>query len=245
MNVVPEQTHLNVGGVLFPDLDQGDFTGPFEVLSRLPNSTFHVLAKTRGAVRDTKGLVLMPEKAFSEAGQLDVLLVPGGAGVNAAMEDDPLLSFIRAQAPGAKCVLSVCTGALVCGAAGLLNGRRATTHWASRHLLKHFDAIPIDERVVVDGNLVTTAGVTAGMDGALKVAALLRGERVAQELQLYIEYAPEPPFNCGTPKTAPAEIVRARREALQGLLEERLETINRVSKKVEMRKRLIADSLIC
>ena len=229
MNVVPDDTHLQIGGILFPELDQADFTGPFEVLSRIPNSTFHVLAKIKQPVRDAKGLVLTPEKTLSESPALDVLLVPGGGGVNAVMEDEATLAFVREQAAGARFVFSVCTGALICGAAGLLKGRRATTHWASHHLLNYFGAFPVSERVVIDGNLISAAGVTAGLDGALRVVSLLRGERAAQEIQLYVQYAPEPPFNSGDPETAPAEIVQAGRRALDGLLKNRLVIVQRAA----------------
>jgi len=179
MNIVPDSVHLQIGGILFPELDQADFTGPFEVLSRIPNSTFHILAKSNQPVRDAKGLVLVPEKALEDSPQLDLLLVPGGAGVNKVMEDETVLAFIREQAARARLVFSVCTGALVLGAAGLLTGRRATTHWASHHLLKYFGAVPVNERVVIDANIVTAAGVTAGIDGALRIASLLRGDRAA------------------------------------------------------------------
>jgi cyclohexyl-isocyanide hydratase len=166
--------------------------------------------------------------AMADAPQLDVLLVPGGEGVNAVMEDEVVLAFIRKQAAAARIVFSVCTGALVCGAAGLLKGRRATTHWASFHLLEHFGAVPVNERVVTDGNLVSGAGVTAGIDGALTLAARLRGDFVAQKIQLQIQYAPEPLFNSGTPETAPAEVLEAQRSALRELLASRLEIIKRV-----------------
>ena len=231
MSVVPNEIHLQIGGILFPELDQADFTGPFEVLSRISNSTFHILAKTKEPVRDAKGLMLVPEKTLNESPQLDLLLVPGGAGVNAAMEDETILGFVRAQATQARLVFSVCTGALVLGAAGLLVGRKATTHWASHHLLREFGAIPVNDRVVIDGGLVTAAGVTAGIDGALKITSLLRGERAAQDIQLYIQYAPEPPFNSGDPQTAPTEIAQARRNAMQPLLGERLAIAQRVAKK--------------
>jgi cyclohexyl-isocyanide hydratase len=226
-NINPE-VHLNLGAILFPRMDQTDFTAPFEVLSRLPNSTFHVIGKTTAPVTDVMGLILTPRIALADAPQLDVLLVPGGEGVNALMEDEAVLGFIRKQAAGARIVFSVCTGALVCGAAGLLKGRRATTHWASLQLLEHFGAVPVNERVVTDGNLVTAAGVTAGIDGALMVAARLRGEFVAQKIQLQIQYAPEPPFNSGTPETAPTEVLESQRAALGELLETRLAIIKRV-----------------
>ncbi len=235
MNIVPDSVHLQIGGILFPELDQADFTGPFEVLSRIPNSTFHILAKSKQPVRDAKGLLLVPEKALEDSPQLDLLLVPGGAGVNKVMEDETVLAFIREQAARARLVFSVCTGALVLGAAGLLTGRRATTHWASHHLLKYFGAVPVNERVVIDANIVTAAGVTAGIDGALRVASLLRGDRAAQDIQLYVQYAPEPPFNSGDPRTAPAEIVESRRNALQPLLNNRLIIVQRVAAKLGAR----------
>ena len=210
--MIPFDTHLTIGSLLFDGLDQIDLTGPFEVLSRLPNSTYRLYGKTTDAVRDVKGLRLTPDAALADAPQLDVLHVPGGFGQEALMEDEGLLTWIRRQAGGAHSVFSVCTGALLLGAAGLLKGRRATTHWASFHLLPYFGATPVDERVVVDGNWVFAAGVTAGIDGALRLAAKLRGEETAQAIQLYMAYAPEPPFNSGTPETAPASILdRARR----------------------------------
>lgn len=175
MSHIAEETPLHIGAIIFPGLDQTDFTAPFEVLSRIPNSTFHILWKEQVPVRDVKGLILIPEKTLFESPSLDLLLVPGGYGQEALMEDEIVLSFIRQQAIQAKYVFSVCTGALICGAAGLLKGMRATTHWSSFHLLEYFGAIPVNERVVIDGKIVSAAGVTAGIDGALHVAALLRG----------------------------------------------------------------------
>lgn len=233
--MVPDKTHLHLGGILFPNFDQADFTGPFEVLACIPNSTFHVVAMTKQPVRDVKGLVLTPEKTLAECPQLDLLLVPGGAGVNAVMEDEEVLAFVRSQAARARIVLSVCTGALVCGAAGLLKGRKATTHWASHHLLESFGASPVKQRVVQDGNLMTCGGVTAGLDGALRAVCLLRGKRAAQAIQLYLEYAPEPPFSAGDPGTAPAEVVRTGRAALRELLHERSVIVRRVAKKLGMK----------
>ena len=145
------------------------------------------------------------------------------------MEDEAVLDFLRRQAAGARYVFSVCTGALTCGAAGLLKGVRATTHWASFHLLPYFGAIPVDERVVVDGKVVSAAGVTAGIDGALRLAALLRGDAAAQRIQLNIQYAPEPPFNSGTPASAPPAVLAAEREAVSALTEERRVTARRVA----------------
>ena len=227
--MIPNNTHLTIGSLLFDGLDQIDLTGPFEVLSRIPNSTYRLYGKTADVVRDLRGLRLMPDATLAGAPQLDVLHVPGGFGQEALMEDEDLLAWLRRQAAGARSVFSVCTGALLLGAAGLLRGRRATTHWASFHLLPYFGAIPVNERVVVDGNWVSAAGVTAGIDGALRLAAELRGEEVAQTIQLYMAYAPEPPFNSGRPETAPVAIVERARQAISGITAKREETARRIA----------------
>ena len=177
--MIPHEQHLHLGSLIFPEIDQTDFTGPFEVLSRIPNSTFHVLGKTREPIRDARGLILTPQETIAEAPPLDVICIPGGPGIRHLMEDETVLAFIRSQAAQAMYVFSICTGALICGAAGLLKNRRATTHWASFELLPYFGAIPVNERVVMDGNLISAAGVTAGIDGAFRVAALLRGDAAA------------------------------------------------------------------
>ncbi len=147
------------------------------------------------------------------------------------MDDETTLSFIQNQAANGAFVLSVCTGTLLCGASGLLNGRRATTHWASLHLLPYFGAIPSTERVVQDGRLISTAGVTAGIDGALRLAALLQGDAVAGSIELMMQYAPEPPFHCGTPDDAPPEMVTQVRESLRSISARRLATATRYAAK--------------
>ncbi len=148
------------------------------------------------------------------------------------MEDEAVLSFIRDREARARYVFSVCTGALICGAAGLLKGVRTTTHWASFEFLKYFGAIPVNERVVIDGKHISAAGVTAGIDGALNLASLLRGDRVAQEIQLEIEYAPEPPFQSGTPATAPPAVLEAVKAGIRGLTLQRTATARRVAAKL-------------
>ena len=223
---------MQIGSLLFEGLDQIDLTGPFEVLSRIPNSTHRLYGKTVETIRDVNGLRLTPDAALADAPQLDVLHVPGGSGQEALMEDDDLLAWVRGQAAGAHSVFSVCTGALLCGAAGLLKGRRATTHWASFHLLPYFGAIPVNERVVVDGNWVFAAGVTAGIDGALRLAAELRGEEAAQTIQLHIAYAPEPQFNSGTPETAPPQILERARQSVAIITAKREETARRIAAKL-------------
>ena len=230
--MIPHDTHLQIGSLLFEGIDQIDLTGPFEVLSRIPNATYRIYSKAAAPVRDLKGLWLMSDASLVEAPPLDVLHVPGGYGQEALMEDTEVLAWIRQQARGACRIFSVCTGALVCGAAGLLKGRRATTHWASLHLLPYFGAIPVNERVVFDGAWVFAAGVTAGIDGALRLAAELRGEEAAQAIQLHMVYAPEPPFHSGTPDTAPATIVQEARRSLQGISARREETARRVASRL-------------
>jgi cyclohexyl-isocyanide hydratase len=226
------EDHIHIGAIVFPGMDQIDFTGPFEVLSRIPDSTFHVLWKETIPIRDLKGLILTPEKTFSEAPQLNLLLVPGGFGQEALMDDEVVLKFIQQQAERATYIFSVCTGALICGAAGLLRGVRATTHWSAFHLLEYFGAIPVNSRVVIDGSHVSAAGVTAGIDGALTVASLLRNERIAQQIQLSLEYAPKPPFNSGTPQTAPPEVLEAAQASVRRITEARLVTARRIASRL-------------
>lgn len=227
--MITESVHLQIGSLLFEGIDQIDLTGPFEVLARLPNSTLRIYGKTTAAVRDVKGLQLTPDATLAEAPQLDVLHIPGGFGQEALMEDDEVLGWIKRQAAGARSIFSVCTGALLCGAAGLLQGRRATTHWASFHLLPLFGAIPVNQRVVVDGSFVFAAGVTAGIDGALRLAAELRGDDAARAIQLYMAYAPEPPFDSGTPETAPAAILAQARRSVADITARRESTARRAA----------------
>jgi cyclohexyl-isocyanide hydratase len=227
--MIAHETHLQIGSLLFDGLDQIDLTGPFEVLSRIPNATYRVYAKTTEPVRDVRGLRLTPDATLAEAPRLDVLHVPGGFGQEGVMEDEQVLAWIERQAAGARCIFSVCTGALLLGATGLLRGRRATTHWASFHLLPLFGAIPVNERVVVDGNWIFAAGVTAGIDGALRLAAELRGDDVARAIQLYMQYAPEPPFDSGTPERAPRAILDEAKRAVADITAQRDATARRVA----------------
>lgn len=238
--MISHDIHLQIGSLLFEGVDQIDLTGPFEVLSRIPNATYRIYGKTAEPVRDLKGLRLTPDAALADAPQLDVLHVPGGFGQEALMEDSEVLDWISQQAAGARSIFSVCTGALLCGAAGLLRGRRATTHWASFHLLPFFGAIPVNERVVLDGNWVFAAGVTAGIDGALRLAAELRGDEAAQAIQLYMVYAPEPPFNSGTPETAPSAILDHARQSVRGITAQREETARRAATRLDITAPAIA-----
>ena len=228
-NEVVIDKHLEIGGVIYPGMDQLDFTGPFEVLASLRDSTFHVVAATRQPVQDFRRLILTPTLQFDECPQLDLLVVPGGPGQEALMDDEPALSFLRAQFEGGASILSVCTGALLCGAAGLLRGVRATTHWSALHLVPFFGAVPVNERVVIDGRIVTAAGVTSGIDAALHVAAMLRGETVAQVIQLFMQYAPEQPFRAGTPSEAPPAVLDIAQRFTATLSQQREQTAHRVA----------------
>jgi cyclohexyl-isocyanide hydratase len=205
---------FRIGLPLFPDITQLDLTGPYEVFTKFPDSEVRLIWKTREPVKAGGGMRIIPDTTFADCPQLDLICVPGGAGMNPLMEDVETLEFLRKQAPGARYVTSVCTGALVLGAAGLLKGKRATTHWMSHEMLTAFGAIPVAERVVVDGNIITGGGVTAGIDFALRVAAEAFSEDLAKAIQLGIEYDPHPPFNAGSPEGAgPAVTERARSSA--------------------------------
>lgn len=202
-----KDSSLSVGIILFEGVTQLDLTGPYEVLARMPSTRVSLLASTLTPVRSEWGLTITPDLAFGDAPPFDVICVPGGWGVNALLTDEKLLDFLRAQGERARYVTSVCSGALLLGAAGLLRGYRATTHWMSLDLLQFFGATPVAERVVRDRNRITGAGVTAGIDFSLVLAAELFGVSVAQGIQLAIEYQPAPPFDSGSPHTAP-ELVR-------------------------------------
>jgi cyclohexyl-isocyanide hydratase len=209
---------LHIGMLVFSGVQQLDLTGPYEVFASLPDTNLHLVARGREPVRSVTGLALTPSMTFADCPALDVLCIPGGAGVNALLRDAATLAFVRRQALGARYVTSVCTGALLLGAAGLLRGKRATTHWASHDLLAAFGAVPVRARVVREENLITGGGVTAGIDFALTLVAELAGREAAEAIQLALEYAPEPPFAAGTPETAPAAVlaaVRARGAALR------------------------------
>jgi cyclohexyl-isocyanide hydratase len=195
---------FNVGFVIFPELTQLDFTGPQQVLARLPQSAMHVIAKSAAPVLSDSSLSLVPTHTFENCPQLDLICVPGGStGVVRAMGDRETIEFIRRQSASAKYVTSVCTGAFILGAAGLLKRRRATTHWAFTELLPLVGATHEKARVVKDGNVITAGGVTSGIDFGLSVVAEIAGEATAQAIQLGIEYDPDPPFNAGHPDCAP------------------------------------------
>ena len=200
-------TSTTIVFALFPGVTQLDFTGPHQVLSRLPGDEVILASRTGGAI-ETDGITFAGLRRLAEIPRCDIICVPGGFGVTEnAIHDEEFLRELRRLADGARYITSVCTGSLALGAAGLLRGKRAACHWASRELLTAFGAIPDPGRVVRDGNVVTGGGVTAGIDFALTLVAEVAGPEVAQAIQLGIEYAPAPPFEAGSPETAPPEIL--------------------------------------
>ena len=218
---------FNIGFVIFPDLTQLDFTGPLQVLSRLPQSATHIVAKSAAPVPSDCGLGLVPTHTFANCPPLDLICIPGGSeGVAGIINDRETIEFVRQQAGAAKYVTSVCTGAFVLGVAGLLKGRRATTHWAYTGLLPLVGATHEKARVVKDGNVITGGGVTAGIDFGLSVVAEIAGETVARKIQLGIEYDPAPPFDSGHPDKAPtlkSELLAARYDGFISIYRKRLE----------------------
>jgi len=226
---------VEIGLLVFPKVQQLDLTGPFEIFASWPEARVRPIGKTLEPIVSATGLKLFPDTSFADCPQLDVVCVPGGVGVNALLADETTLDFLRRQAAGARFTTSVCTGALVLGAAGLIKGKRATTHWASHDLLAAFGAIPIEARVVRDGALMTGGGVTAGIDFALTLVAELAGREIAEAIQLNLEYAPAPPFEAGDPKSAPPDVVakvQARGAAIRAERERLVEEVSRRLAKV-------------
>jgi cyclohexyl-isocyanide hydratase len=195
------------GVLVFPNVTQLDLTGPYEVLARIPGAETVLIWKTLDPVRSEFGLTMLPMATFDSCGPLDLIMIPGGVGMNPLLEDDEVLDFLRRQAATVRYIVGICTGSLVLGAAGLLRGRRASTHWTAHGLLAQFGAIPVKERVVQDGNVFTGGGVTAGIDVALCVAAEIVGREAAEAIQLAVEYDPAPPFDAGSPERAPKAVL--------------------------------------
>ena len=220
---------MRIGCLLFPRMTQLDLTGPYEVFTRVPDAEVLLLWKTLEPIEADSGLRMLPYVTLRDCPPLDIICVPGGPGVNALMEDDEVLAWLRDRAARARYISSVCTGSLVLGAAGLLRGKRATSHWGAHDLLAAFGAIPTQGRVVRDGNLFTGGGVTAGIDFALTMVAELAGSDVAKGIQLQIEYAPAPPFDAGTPETAPADVVAAARARAAGMRAAREDVVGRAA----------------
>ncbi|MEZ2147173.1 DJ-1/PfpI family protein [Bradyrhizobium sp. DN5] len=223
---------LQIGILVFPRVTQLDFTGPLQVFAMLPGAKLHLIWKRIEPVPSDSVLTLTPTTTFADCPQLDVICVPGGGGVNNLLNDEEVLEFLRRQAEGAKYVTSVCTGALALGAAGLLKGYRAATHWSAMEMLGRLGATPTRTRVSIDRNRITGGGVTAGIDFALTLVSILVDRTAAQAIQLQMEYNPAPPFNSGSPDTAPAEVLALLRERGAQNQARRLEAVKRAAARV-------------
>ena len=221
---------FQIGMLIFPGMTALDFAGPLDILARMPGASVHVISKGAAPVMTDIGFEAPATRCFGDTPALDLVFVGGGPGVNALLEDDDTLDFLAGKAEGAAWITSGCTGALVLGAAGLLRGYKAATHWTAMDALIPFGAEPVHERVVVDRNRITGGGVTAGIDFGLTVAKLLHGEPVAQCLQLGMEYDPAPPFQAGSPFKAPAEIVTVVRAGAAALTAERIAHAERIAR---------------
>jgi cyclohexyl-isocyanide hydratase len=223
---------FRIGLLIFPDITQLDATGPYEVFIKFPGSEVRLIWKTLEPVKAGGGMLLTPDTTFDDCPQLDLICVPGGAGMNPLLNDEETLDFIRSQSRQAKYVTSVCTGSLVLGAAGLLKGKKATSHWMSIEMLESFGAMPLKERVVRDGNIITGGGITAGIDFALNIAADELGEDAARAIQLSLEYDPQPPFNSGSPDGADVSLVARTRDAAAARQSERAAAVERAANKL-------------
>ncbi|HLI87126.1 MAG TPA: DJ-1/PfpI family protein [Ktedonobacteraceae bacterium] len=223
-----QPSSLSVGMLLFPDMTILDLTGPYDVFTRMPGARVHLVAASVDPIRTEKGLTITADTTFNAAPPFDLLFVPGGPGQQEVMEDEPTLAFLREQGQSARLVTSVCTGSLILGAAGLLQGYHATTHWRYLDLLSLLGAHPVAERVVVDRRRITGAGVSAGIDLALVIASALYGEHVAQTIQLGIEYDPQPPFHSGSPRSADPALLKSVAASLDERYEQRRQQIERI-----------------
>lgn len=203
----PISPPLQMVMLAYPGMTQLDLTGPFEVFARARGIKTHLAWKAAVAVSDANGLRILPSTTFADCPKADILFVPGGPGQLELMDDAGCLAFLRTQAAGASYITSVCTGSLILAACGLLTGYQATCHWMSLPQLRHFGAQPVAERVVVDRNRITGAGVTSGIDFALSLVSLIFGDEEAKAIQLSMEYDPKPPFRCGSPGQADPALV--------------------------------------
>ena len=223
---------LQIGLVIFPKVTQLDLTGPVQVFSSVPGAKVHLIWKRIEPVPSDSVLTLTPTTTFADCPQCDVICVPGGTGTDDMVNDAEMLDFLRRQAIAAKYITSVCTGSLVLGAAGLLTGYRATTHWTAIDLLAQFGATPAKTRVCVDRNRITGGGVTAGIDFALTLVSIMIDRQTAELIQLRLEYNPAPPFDSGSPDTAPPEMLARIRERIAPAQARRGEAIRRAAARI-------------
>ena len=198
---------IKAGFFIFDEMQLLDFAAPFDEFCSIPEIEVSLIGETLKPITTTSGLSFQPDHDISTLLPLDVLCIPGGNGVNRFLNNEPVLEFFRQEAIKTRFVTSVCTGSLILGASGLLKGLKATTHWSAMEFLPLFGAIPVEERVVVDGHIITAGGITAGMDFGLVIIAKLLGQETAKKTQLLMQYDPEPPFDCGTPGKAPKALV--------------------------------------
>lgn len=212
---------MNIGMLVFPDITATDYVAPADLLVRMPGASLQLLWKHTGPIQTELGWQFNATTRLADCGPLDMLVVPGGPGLGKLLEDEEVLDFLARRGAQAQWVVGICTGPLLLGAAGLLQGYAATCHWASHELLDLVGAYRRDERVVVDRNRITGAGVTSGIDCALRVIALATDDDTARGIQLFAEYDPQPPFDSGAPHKAPAHIVQAMRERVKGVVQER------------------------
>jgi cyclohexyl-isocyanide hydratase len=220
---------LQIGLVIFPKVTQLDFTGPLQVFSSVPGAKIHLIWKRIEPVTTDSVMMLTPTVSFADCPQLDVICVPGGVGSDDMVNDEEMLEFLRKQAKGAKYITSVCTGSLVLGAAGLLQGYRAATHWTAIDCLAAFGATPAKTRVCVDRNRITGGGVTAGIDFALTLVSIMVDQKTAEAIQLRLEYNPAPPFNSGSPDTATPEVLALTKERIAPFQQRRRDAIARAA----------------
>ncbi|HCK84013.1 MAG TPA: DJ-1/PfpI family protein [Hyphomonadaceae bacterium] len=217
--------------ILYPRLTQLDFTGPYEVLARMPGAEAIIACKDGGTLATEMGLTFTGLSRLADIESCDMIMVPGGPGQTEAMKDEVFMAEVKRLGEDARYVTSVCTGSLILAAAGLLKGKRAGSHWAYREMLSLFGAIPDPARVVRDGHCITGGGVTAGIDIALTIAAEIAGEEAAKRIQLMIEYAPAPPFECGRPEIADPEIVAAVKRGIEANTQARRQAMQTLSEK--------------
>jgi cyclohexyl-isocyanide hydratase len=224
---------LQIGLLIFPKITQLDMTGPYEAFARIPGVKVHLIWKRIEPITSDVGMPLLPTVTLRECPPLDVICIPGGPGQVDLMDDEEIIAFVRRQGLQARYVTSVCTGALVLGAAGLLDGYNATTHWASIDNLAHFGATAVNTRVCVDRNRITGGGITAGLDFGLYLASVLADRETAERIQLFLEYTPEPPFTSGSPATAPKAVVEKLSAAIAPMLTRRKEATLRAAQRLK------------
>ena len=228
---------MKIGILIYDNMTQLDATGPFECFARIPGAQMYLIAKRKRAVTAEFGLRIVPNITLNHCPRLDVLCIPGGSGVNQLLLDRSIIAFVRRQARSAQYITSVCTGSLLLGAAGLLQGRRATCHWLSLPLLKAFGASPTRRRIEHDGQVVTAGGITAGIDFGLWMAERCAGVRTAREIQLLLQYDPHPPARAGTPRQAGAKITNAVVKERRKLQRVRAEIVNKAAAQLLPRNR--------